>query len=93
MPLAQAQQRKGQGDALGTPNDEQNGTNKEQNWGEKDKNGVFLGVVFYSFIKIPLVGPSLDQKEQNCFGHPQFYSSIAPMAAVTPIWDRVENIL
>ena len=23
--------------------------------------------------------PSLDQKEQNCFEHPQFYSSIAPM--------------
>ena len=32
-----------------------------------------------SFMKIPLVSPSLDQKEQNCFGHPQFYSSIAPM--------------
>ena len=31
------------------------------------------------FIKIPLISPSLDQKEQNCFGHPQFYSSIAPM--------------
>ena len=33
-------------------------------------------------IKIPLVSPSLDQKEQNCFGHPQFYSSIAPMHLV-----------
>ena len=28
---------------------------------------------------MPLANPSLDQKEQNCFGHPQFYSSIAPM--------------
>ena len=34
-----------------------------------------------SFMKIPLalVSPSLDQKEQNYFGHPQFYISIAPM--------------
>ena len=32
-----------------------------------------------SFMKIPLVSPSLDQKEQISFGHPQFYSSIAPM--------------
>ena len=31
------------------------------------------------FIKIPLISPSLDQKEQNCFGHPQIYSLIAPM--------------
>ena len=36
-----------------------------------------------SFIKITLVSPSLDQKEQNCFGHPQFYSSIAPMPVLT----------
>ena len=33
--------------------------------------------------KIPLVSPSLDQKESNCFGHPQFYSSIAPMYVAT----------
>ena len=35
-------------------------------------------------MKIPLVGPSLNQKEQNCFGHPQIYSSIAPMAMSIP---------
>ena len=45
--------------------------------GEKrTKIGPF-GVL--SLMKIPLVSPSLDQKEQNCFGHPKFYSSIAPM--------------
>ena len=32
----------------------------------------------FSF-NVPQVCPSLDQKEQNCFRHPQFYSSIAPM--------------
>ena len=45
--------------------------------GERTKMGPFLGVVFH---KIPLVIPSLDQKEQNCFRHPQFYGSIAPMS-------------
>ena len=30
-------------------------------------------------MKLPLVSPSFDQKEQNCLGHPQFYSSIVPM--------------
>ena len=32
------------------------------------------------FMKIPLSSPSLDQKEQKCFGHPQFYSTISPMS-------------
>ena len=32
-----------------------------------------------SFMKITLLSPSFDKKEQNCFVHPQFYSSIAPM--------------
>ena len=36
-----------------------------------------------SFMKITLESPSLDQKEQNCFGNPQFYSSIAPMPVLT----------
>ena len=71
-----AQRRKGPDGALGTPNKEQNGTNKEQNWGKVIKMGP-IGVL--SFMKIPLVSLSLDQKEQNCFGHPQFFSSIAPM--------------
>ena len=61
--------------ALGTPNEEQNGANNKQNWGKRTKMEPF-GVL--SFMKIPLLSPSLDQKEQNCFGHPQFYSSIAP---------------
>ena len=56
------------------PNKEQNGAN------ENGKKGLKWGL---SFIKIPLVNPSLDQKEQNCFGHPQFYSSIAPMTSTT----------
>ena len=45
--------------------------------GEKDQNWAFFGLL--SIMKIPLESPSLDQKEQNGFGHPQFYSSIAPM--------------
>ena len=44
--------------------------------GKRTKMGHFWGVVFH---KMPLVSPSLDQKEQNCFWHTQFYSSIAPM--------------
>ena len=44
--------------------------------GEKDQNVAFLGVVFLENL---LVSLSLDQKEQNRFGHPQFYSLIAPM--------------
>ena len=31
-------------------------------------------------MKISLVSPSFDQKEQNCFEQPQFCSSIAPMS-------------
>ena len=45
--------------------------------GEKGQNGTFFGVL--SFMKIPLVSPSLNEKEQKCFGHPKFYCSIAPM--------------
>ena len=59
----------GPGGALGTHNKEQNG--------KKDQNGAFFGVL--SFMKIPLVSPSLNEKEQKCFGHPKFYCSIAPM--------------
>ena len=47
--------------------------------GEKDQNVAFLGVVFHENL---LVSLSLDQKEQNCFGHPHFYSSIAPMVTI-----------
>ena len=64
--------KKGPGGAL-PPNKKQNGVYKEQNCG---KLGL-LGVL--SFMKIPLVSQSLGQKKQNRFGHPQFYSSIAPM--------------
>ena len=71
------QQRKGPWGALGTPNKEQNGPNKQQNWGKKDQNLAFFGVL--SIMKVPLVSPSLDQKKQICFGHPQFYSSIVPV--------------
>ena len=42
-----------------------------------------------SFMKIPLVSPSFDQKEQqNCFGHPHFYSSSAygGHIALCPPW-------
>ena len=48
-----------------------------QIWEKRTKIGPFWGVVFH---EKSLVSPSLDQKEQNCFGHPQFYSSIAPMS-------------
>ena len=48
----------------------QNGANKERDWGEKDQNGVL------SFMKISLVSPSLDQKEQNCFGTPNFKAQL-----------------
>ena len=51
--------------------------------GEKGPKQGLFGVL--SFMKIPLlVSPSLDQKDQNCFGHPQFYSSIAPMDEIAP---------
>ena len=50
---------------------------KRNKIGEKGTKIGLFGLL--SFMKIPLVCPSLDQKEQNCFGHPQFYSSIAPM--------------
>ena len=43
----------------------------EQNWGKR-LNGAFLGVVFHE-------NTASKAKEQNYFGHPQFYSSIAPM--------------
>ena len=49
--------------------------------GTKGPKWGLFGVL--SFMKITLVSPSLDQKEQNCFGHPQFYSSIAPMFSFT----------
>ena len=50
-----------------------------------------------SFMKIPLVSSSLDQKEQKCFGHPKFYSSNTsmhpptllpptPITANPPMW-------
>ena len=48
------------------------------------KKGTKLGLFgVLSFMKIPLVVPILDQKEQNFFGHPQFCSSIAPMLLIT----------
>ena len=50
--------------------------NKER---EKDQIGAFW---LLGFMKIPLVSPSLDQKKQNCFGHPRFYSTIVPSAYV-----------
>ena len=49
-----------------------------------------IGVL--SFMKIPLVSSSLDQKEQNSFGNPQFYSSIAPMLEFTPFGDWMDQI-
>ena len=44
------------------------------------KKGPKLGLFgMLSFMKIPLVSPSLDQNDPNSFGHPQIHSSIAPM--------------
>ena len=44
--------------------------------GEKElKLGLFEVLSFKKILQISLI---LDQKEQNCFGHPQFYCSIAP---------------
>ena len=59
---------RGQG-GPGPPKKEQNGANKEQNWGKGPKWGCCL----------PLESPGLVQKEQKCFGPPQFYISIARM--------------
>ena len=36
----------------------------------------------WSFMKILLVSPKLDQKEQNWFRPLQFYSSIVPMPTI-----------
>ena len=44
-------------------------------WENGPKWDLF-GVLFFSFMKIPLGIPNLDQKEKNCFWHPQFHSSI-----------------
>ena len=45
-----------------------------------EKKGLKWGLFwFLSFMKIPQVSSSLDQKEQNCFGPPKLYTSIAPM--------------
>ena len=62
---------------------EQNGNNKEQDWGKRTKMGPFRGVVFH---KNTFLSSRLNQKEQNYFGHPQFYSTIAPTS-------RCDNIL
>ena len=41
-----------------------------------------------SFMKIPLVSPSLDQKEKNCFGHPP-PNSIAQLR----LWPRLTLVI
>ena len=51
--------------------------------GKKELKWAFFVVL--NFTKIPLVSTYLDQKEQNCFGHSQFYNSIAPMMAISYI--------
>ena len=43
-------------------------------------------------MKIPKVGPSLNQKVQNCFWHPQIYSSIAPMSSIGNTLDLLPNL-
>ena len=48
---------------------------KRNKIGEKGTKIGLFGLL--SFMKIPVVSTSLDKKEQNHFGHPQFYSSIA----------------
>ena len=60
----------------------------EQDWEKGPKWGL-LGVL--SSIKIPFVSPSLDQKEQNYSGNPQFNSSIAPMDSISRlgVWKSV----
>ena len=40
-------------------------------FGKKEPKWGLFGM--FSFMKIPLVTSSLDQKEQNCFGQPKFY--------------------
>ena len=79
MPLAQAQQRKGQGDALGTPNDEQNGANKEQNWGKKDKNGAFLGTGYYRWGLYP--PPLLMSISEAHYGWDKLRFTFNPMSS------------
>ena len=49
---------------------------------------AFLGVVFHENL---LVSPSLDQKEQNHYGHPQFYSLIEPMGLYACLWFVVQG--
>ena len=55
--------------AMGNPNKEQNGANKEQNWEKWTK-------MVLPFLKIPLGNLSLDQKEQNFLGTPNFIAKL-----------------
>ena len=50
--------------------------------------GPFRGVVFH---KNTFLSPSLDQKEQNYFGQPQFYSSIVPLNEALTLLGRGEG--
>ena len=60
---------------------EQNGAGLIRNKiGKKEPKYGLFGVLLG--MKIPPFCPSLDQKEQNCFGHPQSYSSIVPISIV-----------
>ena len=52
----------------GPANKEQNWENQEQNGGKKLQNWAFFGV--WKFIKMPVVRPSLNHKEQNFFSPP-----------------------
>ena len=57
--------------------------------GEKDGNGPYWGVVFHENTSSKF---KLDQKEQNSFGNPQFYSSIVPMLEFTSFGDWMDQI-
>ena len=44
--------------------------NKEENFGKRTKIGPFW---VFSFMKLSLVNPCLDQKKLNCFDPPPFF--------------------
>ena len=67
----------GPGGALGTPNKEQNGANKVQNWGKKDQNEAFL--------RCCLSRKYLCKSKIRSKGAELFFSSIAPMSDILSI--------
>jgi len=69
-------EERAQGVPLATPIRSKMGPIRSKIRGKGPEWSLFGG---FSYMKIPQVSLSFHQKEQNCFRHPQFYCSIAPM--------------